>query len=93
MNKNNFTHDTIVNNVPASSLPSRYAIRIKGLLDPHWEWLAGFTVTYLDPGETLLSGPIVDQAALHGILTRIRDLNLTLLSVQQIVPNDKGKDE
>ena len=46
------------------------------------------TVTHLEAGETLLSGPIVDQAALHGLLARIRDLNLTLLSVEQVAPND-----
>jgi len=45
-------------------------------------------VTHIDPGETLISGPIVDQAALHGLINRIRDLNLTLLSVNQIDPND-----
>ncbi len=70
------------------SQSSHYTIRIKGLLDPHWEWLEGFNVTYLEPGETLLSGPIIDQAALHGLIARIRDLNLTLLSVNLIDPND-----
>jgi len=70
------------------SRPSHYVIRIKGLLDPHWDWLEGMTVTHLEAGETLLSGPIVDQAALHGLLSRIRDLNLTLLSVEQMDPNN-----
>ncbi len=79
-------------NEPSPSRPSRYAIRIKGLLDPRWEWLEGLTVTHLEAGETLLSGPIVDQAALHGLLARIRDLNLTLISVSQIDPNDLGKE-
>lgn len=73
------------------SQPNRYEIRIKGLLGPHWDWLSGFTVTHLEPDETLLSGPIVDQAALHGILARIRDLNLTLVSVEQIVSNNPRK--
>ncbi len=75
-------------NVSSSSQSSCYAIRIKGFLDPHWDWLENMTVTHLDPGETLLSGPILDQAALHGLIARIRDLNLTLLSVNQIDPND-----
>jgi hypothetical protein len=65
-----------------------YEIRVKGLLDPQWEWLTGFTVAHLEKGETLLSGPIVDQAALHGVLARIRDLNLTLISVEQIASNN-----
>ena len=75
-------------NEPLPSQSSHYAIRIKGLLDPHWEWLEGLSVTHIGPGETLISGPIVDQAALHGLIARIRDLNLTLLSVNQIDPND-----
>jgi hypothetical protein len=70
------------------SRPSHYAIRIKGLLDPNWDWLENLTVTHIAPGETLLSGPIIDQAALHGLIARIRDLNLALLSVNQIDPND-----
>jgi len=74
------------------SQPNHYAIRIKGFLDPQWDWLTGLTVTHLEAGETLLSGPIVDQAALHGLLARIRDLNLTLLSVEQVAPNDFGKE-
>jgi hypothetical protein len=88
MNEKNFTLESNVNNEPTSSQPSHYAIRIKGFLDPHWEWLEGLTVTHIDSGETLLSGLIIDQAALHGLIARIRDLNLTLLSVNQIDPND-----
>jgi hypothetical protein len=73
---------------PTSLQPIHYTIRIKGLLDPHWEWLEGLIVTHIDSGDTLLTGPIIDQAALHGLIARIRDLNLTLLSVNQIDPND-----
>ena len=73
---------------PTSLQPIHYAIRIKGLLDPHWEWLEGLTVNQIDPGDTLLTGPIIDQAALHGLIARIRDLNLTLLSVNQINPDN-----
>jgi len=75
-------------NETSPSQASRYAIRIKGFLDLHWERLEGFTVTHLEAGDTLLSGPIIDQAALHGVIARIRDLNLTLLSVNKIDPND-----
>ena len=84
-------HDTPLNhtnNVPPPSQPRCYAIRFKGLLDPHWDWLEGFKVAYLKPDETIISGPLVDQAALHGLLARIRDLNLTLLSVNPMDSND-----
>lgn len=82
MNENNFEEES------KSSPPTHYAIRIKGLLDPHWDWLEYMTVIHLDVGETLICGPILDQAALHGYLARIRDLNLTLLAVYQIDPED-----
>ena len=88
MNEKNFTLESNVNKETTSSQPSYYAIRIRGLLDPHWEWLEDLIVTHIDPGDTLLTGFIIDQAALHGLIARIRDLNLTLLSVNQIDPND-----
>jgi len=59
-----------------------YEIRVRGLLDNHWSgWFEGLTLTSLRNGETLIAGPIQDQAALHGILAKIRDLGLHLLSV------------
>ncbi len=59
-----------------------YEIRVRGQLDCHWStWFEGLTLTPLENGETLIAGPIQDQAALHGILAKIRDLGLHLLSV------------
>ena len=63
-------------------MPEYYEIKIKENLDPSWShWFAGLDLAHLAGGQTLLSGTLPDQAALHGLLERIRDLNLTLLSV------------
>ena len=66
----------------------RYEIRLKGHLDARWaDWFDGLIITALDNGETLLVGPVADQAALHGLLRKVRDLGLPLLSVTQVDPN------
>ena len=65
----------------------RYEIRLKGHLDDKWvEWFEGLTISREDNGETLLSGPVVDQAALHGLLRKVRDLGLPLISVMHLEP-------
>jgi hypothetical protein len=57
-------------------------IRVKGQIDEHWsDWLGGLTITHTDQNETVLTGPIVDQAALHGLLAKLRDMALPIVSV------------
>jgi len=70
---------------PAASPGDRYAIRVQGHLDAHWSrWLDGMTITHEPCGASRLEGAVRDQAALHGLLNKIRDLNLTILTVQRI---------
>lgn len=65
--------------------PSLYEICVEGqLTDRGSEWFAGLTLTQTEAGDTLLSGPVADQAALHGLLARIRDLNLTLVALKRV---------
>lgn len=68
-----------------ASSPARYEIRIEGVLEPgRWAaWFEGLQVT-IDGGETVISGQLADQAALHGLLTRVRDLGLCLISVRRL---------
>ena len=62
-----------------------YEIRVKGNLDLRWsDWFDGFSITPVGDGETLLIGSVADQAALHGVLHKIRDLGLPLLTVQRL---------
>jgi hypothetical protein len=64
-----------------------YEFRIKEHLDPRWsDWFEGLTMTYPEAAETILSGFVTDQSALHGMLAKIRDLNLILISVAQTKP-------
>jgi len=73
----------------------RYSIRIKGHLDPCWQdWFEGLTIVHEDEGTTRLSGSLRDQAALHGVLAKIRGLGLTLLALESseaVAPSEPGK--
>jgi hypothetical protein len=65
----------------------RYEIRLAGHLDDRWaDWFDGLTITREGNGDTLLTGPVADQAALHGVLKRVRDLGMPLISVARIEP-------
>jgi hypothetical protein len=68
--------------------PVIYQIRIKGHLDSQWtDWFEGLTITLEEDGNSLLTGPVVDQAALHGLLKKVRDLGLPLVSVSPVEPD------
>ena len=70
--------------------PVVYQIRIKGHLDQQWtEWFDGLIITLEDNGDTLLTGPVIDQAALHGLLRKVRDLGMPLLSVDNLKPDQE----
>ncbi len=71
-----------------------YQIRIKGHLDGQWtDWFEGLTITLEEDGNTLLSGPVPDQAALHGLLKKVRDLGMPLVSVSQVQFDSSEKGE
>lgn len=74
-----------MSNKPNSATPTIYQIRIGGQLSEQWTaWFEQMTFTTADNGDTLLTGPVVDQAALHGLLRKVRDLGLPLISVVQM---------
>lgn len=74
---------------PGGGAPGRYVLRVGGHLDGHWStWFGDLTLTHEDDGTTRLSGPVADQAELHGLLTKIRDLGVVLLSVTGDPPAD-----
>jgi hypothetical protein len=70
---------------PKRQGPSGYQLRVDGQLDEHWSsWLGDLTLTHEDDGTTCLTGAVADQAELHGLLTKIRDLGVTLISVEVV---------
>ena len=73
---------------PTPSQPLVYQIRLKGHIGSQWtDWFEGLAITLEEDGETLLTGPVVDQAALHVLLKKVRDLGIPLISV---VPSESG---
>jgi hypothetical protein len=69
------------------SQPMVYQIRLKGHLSRQWtDWFEGLTITLEEDGNTLLTGPVIDQAALHGLLKKVRDLGMPLVSVSPVEP-------
>ena len=82
-----------MSNPPAPKMdfnePMSYQIRLKGHLDREWtDWFEGLTITLEEDGETLLTGLVVDQAALYGLLKKVRDLGMPLVSVSQVQFNE-----
>jgi len=76
-----------INSESERAQPLVYQIRIQGHLGREWtDWFEGLTIRLTDNGDTLLSGPVVDQAALHGLLRKVRDLGMPLLSVSCVEP-------
>ncbi len=67
-----------------------YQIKVKGQLDSNWSgWFDGLTVTHDEHGDTILAGPVIDQSMLHGLLIKVRDLGLVLISANRIEPEPK----
>jgi len=72
-----------------SSQPTIYQIRVKSHLGSDWtDWFEGLTITLEEGGDTLLTGPVTDQAALHGLLKKVRDLGMPLVSVNPVQYNE-----
>jgi hypothetical protein len=72
---------------PPVEPPARYEILVGAVLDSRWSaWFEGLQVTGADPGQSMIAGTVRDQAALHGLLTKIRDLNLPLIAVRRVPP-------
>lgn len=70
-------------------LPSEYQIRVRGILNMEWsDWFDGFFIDH-DAEDTILTGPVTDQAELHGLLAKIRDLGLPIISVERVMEEDE----
>jgi hypothetical protein len=79
---------------PDADEPRVYQIRIRGHMSPQWaDWFEGLIIRLEENGDTLLTGTVVDQAALHGLLKKVRDLGTPLLSVNYVEPNERDMPE
>jgi len=88
------SHESRQKNEP--NQPIVYQIRLKGHLDDQWtDWFGGLAITLEENGDTLLTGPVVDQAALFGLLKKVRDLGLPLVSIDCVEPGreDQSKNK
>lgn len=85
-----YRYKVMSNELESKPTPSQtvvYQIRIRGHLDSRWtDWFDGLTITLEEGGDTLLTGPVIDQAALHGLLKKVRDLGMPLVSVSPVKP-------
>ena len=80
-----------MNEISTAGGAGRYEIRLKGNLDARWvTWFDGLTLTTCSDGTTTIKGPVVDQSALHGLLQRVRDMGLPLISVVRVEPDGPG---
>ncbi len=94
---NHNKHRVMLNELNLTTDSSRarvYQIRLKGHLGSQWaNWFQGLTISLEADGDTLLTGPVADQAALHGLLKKVRDLGVTLVSVNPVNMPEQGKTE
>jgi hypothetical protein len=81
-----------LNEVNKPEEPEVYEIRIQGHLGPEWkDWFEELDITLDKDGDTVITGPVIDQAALHGLLKKVRDLGMPLISVNQVRNSNAGK--
>lgn len=79
---------------PTPGHPVIYQIRLKGHLGSQWtDWFGGLTITLEDNGDTLLTGPVIDQATLHGLLKKVRDVGMPLVSVSPVEPGQADQSD
>jgi hypothetical protein len=70
----------------------RYELRVEGILDEHWSaWFDGMQIASQPDGVTIIAGPVTDEAALHGLIAKVRDLGLPLISVRRLGPASRGQ--
>jgi hypothetical protein len=82
---------SMMSEISSADEAGRYEIRLKGHLDNRWAtWFDGLTLTICSDGTTVIHGVVLDQSALHGLLQKVRDVGLPLISVRRLTPNQTG---